>query len=62
LVLGPMVEMSLRQSLTISHGSMAIFFTRPISATLAVFAILSLFAPLFRILWVKWRTGKTAVA
>ena len=60
LVLGPMVEMSLRQSLTISHGSLSIFFTRPISATLTVFALISLFAPLFRILWKKYRAGKTA--
>jgi putative tricarboxylic transport membrane protein len=62
LVLGPMVEMSLRQSLTISHGSMAIFFTRPISAVLATIALLSLFAPLFRILWNRYRAGKTATA
>ncbi|MDP2838656.1 MAG: tripartite tricarboxylate transporter permease, partial [Syntrophales bacterium] len=62
LVLGPMVEMSLRQSLTISHGSLSIFFTRPISGTLTVIAILSLFAPLLRILWKKYRTGKTAAA
>jgi putative tricarboxylic transport membrane protein len=51
VVLGPIVEMSLRQSLSVSHGSMAIFFTRPISGTLMVIALLSLFAPLFRILW-----------
>ena len=51
LVLGPLVEMSLRQSLTISHGSVAVFFTRPISATLSVIAILSLLAPFVRILW-----------
>ena len=62
LVLGPMVEMSLRQSLTIAHGSMSIFFTRPISGTLTVLAILSLFAPLLRILWNKYRKGKTAAA
>ena len=62
LVLGPMVEMSLRQSLTISHGSIAIFFTRPISGTLAVIALLSLFAPLLRILWSRARTGKRAVS
>ena len=31
-VLGPMIERSLRQSLLISDGSFAIFFTRPISA------------------------------
>ncbi len=30
-VLGPMMEQALRQSLLISHGSFAIFFTRPIS-------------------------------
>jgi putative tricarboxylic transport membrane protein len=62
LVLGPMVEMSLRQSLTISHGSVLIFFTRPISGVLTVIALLSLFAPLFRILWTKYRQGKTAAA
>ncbi len=58
LVLGPMVERSLRQSLTISHGNLAIFFTRPISATLTIFALLSLFAPLFRIGWRKLRKEK----
>jgi putative tricarboxylic transport membrane protein len=60
LVLGPMVEMSLRQSLTISHGSLAIFFTRPISGTLTVIALLSLFAPLLRILWTRFRAGQKA--
>jgi putative tricarboxylic transport membrane protein len=60
LVLGPMVEMSLRQSLTISHGNIAIFFTRPISAVLSIFAILSLLAPLFRILWIRYKTRNRA--
>jgi putative tricarboxylic transport membrane protein len=48
LVLGPMVERSLRQSLTISHGDVSIFFTRPISAVLTIVALVSLFAPLLR--------------
>jgi len=48
LVLGPMLERSLRQSLTISHGDVTIFFTRPISAVLVAVALLSLCAPLFR--------------
>jgi putative tricarboxylic transport membrane protein len=48
LVLGPMVERSLRQSLTISHGDPTIFFTRPISAMLMLVALVSLFAPLMR--------------
>lgn len=34
LVLGPMVETALSQSLTMSHGNPAIFFTRPISLVL----------------------------
>ena len=51
LVLGPLVERSLRQSLTISHGDLSIFVTRPISAVLTAIALLSLFAPAVRWLW-----------
>ncbi|HVE48424.1 MAG TPA: tripartite tricarboxylate transporter permease [Casimicrobiaceae bacterium] len=47
LVLEPMLETSLRQSMTLSHGSLAIFVTRPISATLLVLTLLILIAPLF---------------
>ena len=46
LVLGPIFESALRQSLTLSHGSAAIFFTRPISAALLAFALVAVFAPL----------------
>jgi putative tricarboxylic transport membrane protein len=48
LVLGPLVERTLRQSLTMSHGDVTIFFTRPISAVLVTIALISLFAPLLR--------------
>jgi putative tricarboxylic transport membrane protein len=51
LVLGPMVERSLRQALTMSHGSLAIFFARPISAVLIIIALLSLFTPMVRAVW-----------
>jgi putative tricarboxylic transport membrane protein len=51
LVLGPMVEKSLRQSLSISHGSLAIFFNRPISAVLLFISFISLCVPLFRVAW-----------
>jgi len=61
LVLGPMVERSLRQSLTISHGNLSIFFTRPISAVLTIAALLSLFAPLMRGVW-EWRKKAVAAA
>jgi len=50
-VLGPMLEISLRQSLTISSGSFAIFFTRPIAAggmLLAIFLIISPLLPKIR--------------
>jgi putative tricarboxylic transport membrane protein len=46
LVLGPLFESALRQSLTISHGSFAIFLARPISATLLAVALAALAAPL----------------
>jgi putative tricarboxylic transport membrane protein len=58
LVLGRLVEMSLRQSLTISHGSVSIFFTRPISGVLIVIALFSLFSPLLHMLWTRHKTGK----
>ena len=54
LVLGPMVERSLRQSLTISHGDATIFLRRPISAVLVAVAMISLFAPLLRGV-MEWR-------
>jgi putative tricarboxylic transport membrane protein len=51
LVLGPLMESSIRQSLLISRGSFAIFFTRPVSAVLMILTLtfLSLaLVPIFR--------------
>jgi putative tricarboxylic transport membrane protein len=45
LVLGPLFENALRQSLTLSHGSGFIFLTRPISVTLLAMALLAILAP-----------------
>jgi putative tricarboxylic transport membrane protein len=47
LVLGPIFENSLRQSLTLSHGSGLIFVTRPIAAVLVAFALIAVTAPLW---------------
>jgi putative tricarboxylic transport membrane protein len=47
VVLGPMMEKALRQSLTMSKGSFSIFFSRPICAVLFGIAILLLVFPLF---------------
>jgi putative tricarboxylic transport membrane protein len=50
-VLGPMLETSLRQSLLLSGGSFAIFFTRPIAGVgmaLTTIMVLSCIVPIFR--------------
>lgn len=46
LVLGPMLEKALRQSLQMSLGSPEIFMTRPMSAFILVFALLAVLYPL----------------
>jgi putative tricarboxylic transport membrane protein len=46
MVLGPMMENALRQSLMISRGNFLIFFTRPISLILFGTAIILLLLPL----------------
>ncbi|HEY8370661.1 MAG TPA: tripartite tricarboxylate transporter permease, partial [Thermodesulfobacteriota bacterium] len=46
LVLEPLFENALRQSLTLSHGSVAIFLTRPISAALLAATALAVLTPL----------------
>ena len=42
LILSPMLEDALRQSLTMSKGSLAIFLTRPISLTLLILTVISI--------------------
>jgi putative tricarboxylic transport membrane protein len=51
LVLGPMLEMSVRQSLSLSNGSYAIFLQRPIAVTLLAVAGALILVPLV------WRRG-----
>jgi putative tricarboxylic transport membrane protein len=46
-VLGPILEKSLRQSLLMSMGNFSIFFTRSISASCLIIAILLLLLPIF---------------
>jgi putative tricarboxylic transport membrane protein len=43
LVLAPMLELSFRQSLAMSAGSYAIFFTRPIAAIMLLIGLTLLF-------------------
>jgi putative tricarboxylic transport membrane protein len=49
IVLGPLAEPALRQSLIGSHGDVMIFFERPISGTIMVVAIILFALPLIKI-------------
>lgn len=48
LVLGNMLETSLRQSLIISNGSLGIFFIRPISSAMLIIAFITIIWPLLK--------------
>jgi putative tricarboxylic transport membrane protein len=52
LVLGPLAERALRQSLIISDAGVGIFFLRPISAVLTVLALTAVAVPATRAIWV----------
>lgn len=47
LIIGPLMEKALRQSLLHSRGDFSIFFTRPISAILIIFGLTLLVFPIF---------------
>jgi putative tricarboxylic transport membrane protein len=55
MVLGPIMETSLRQSLLISRGNFNIFITRPICAVLIALTAVFLLWPLFRAGWARAR-------
>jgi putative tricarboxylic transport membrane protein len=56
LVLGPMMEKALRQSLQMSLGSPEIFFTRPVTAIVLLLASIAVIVPL--VSWFKSRGGE----
>lgn len=58
IVLGPLAERSLRQSLLASQGDITTFVTRPISATCVAIAVLLVLAPVYS----KMRKKKKALA
>lgn len=62
IVLGPIAEPKLRQSLMISDGDFSIFVTRPISGTITVIAIILILMPLFKLIRDRMRgdTGSAA--
>lgn len=50
IVLGPIAEPTLRQSLLLSSGDPSIFFTRPVAGPITVVALFLIFLPLFKAL------------
>ncbi len=50
LVLGPLFERSVSQSLTLAHGNPAIFFSRPVSAALLSITLIAYLAPMLGLL------------
>src|SRR5918992_1992409 len=55
LVLGDMAENALRQSLIMSQGSLAVFFTRPISGVITAVAVFFFVLPLLTPWWRRLR-------
>ena len=50
IVLGPIAEPKLRQSLLLSDGDFSIFFTRPIAGPITVIAIILILLPLLKVI------------
>ncbi len=50
IVLGPIAEPTLRQSLLLSSGDPSIFFTRPVAGPITIIALILIFLPAFKLL------------
>jgi putative tricarboxylic transport membrane protein len=57
LVLGDLAENALRQSLIMSQGSPAIFFTRPIAGAISAVAVFFFVMPMLQPYWRRRRTA-----
>jgi putative tricarboxylic transport membrane protein len=61
MVLGNLLEKSLRQALVLSAGSFDVFYTRPITAVFLLIAVLAYCSPLIRMALKKAGYGKTNI-
>ena len=61
MVLGNLVEKSLRQALVLSAGSFDVFYTRPITAVFLLIAVLAYCSPLIRMALRRAGYGKTSI-
>ena len=55
IVLGPIAEPTLRQSLLLSDGDPLIFINRPIAGPITIIALILIFLPLFKVIWTRMR-------
>ncbi|NQV83341.1 MAG: tripartite tricarboxylate transporter permease [Rhodospirillales bacterium] len=60
IVLGPLAEPALRQSLLISGGSFSIFFARPFAGVIMVIALILILLPLFKIIYDRMKKPAAA--
>jgi putative tricarboxylic transport membrane protein len=60
IVLGPIAEPKLRQSLLISGGDFSVFFTRPIAGPITVIAIILILLPVFQLISRKIKEKRQA--
>jgi putative tricarboxylic transport membrane protein len=59
IIIGPMLEMNLRQSLILSHGNLSIFIQRPISGALLIISATFLVVPILQN-YMKTRRARNA--
>jgi len=62
IVLGPIAEPKLRQSLLLSDGDFSIFFTRPIAGPITVIALILIFLPLIKFVRNRFRDRRKNAA
>lgn len=61
IVLGPIAEPTLRQSLLFSDGSFMIFFNRPIAGPITVVALILILLPLLKVIWDRFKKKSAPV-
>ena len=59
IVLGPLAEPALRQSLIISNGSFSIFYERPMSAAIMAVTVALFALPAIKLFRDRRKTGKS---
>ncbi len=60
IVLGPIAEPKMRQSLLISGGDFSVFFTRPIAGPITIIAIILILLPVFQLIRRKLKERQQA--